>query len=82
MGVPWSRVLGLQWLEVPREGVMDADHCELLTIGDLSRRTGLAVRTIRYWSPGCRLDSPQSAPYGQTQTNQNTAADSADDFLP
>jgi DNA-binding transcriptional MerR regulator len=29
---------------------MDDDGSPLLTIGQLSRRTGLAVRTIRYWS--------------------------------
>jgi DNA-binding transcriptional MerR regulator len=29
---------------------MTDDGCTLLTIGQLARRTGLSVRTIRYWS--------------------------------
>ncbi len=37
-----------------------SDHPDLFTIGELARRTGLAVRTIRFWSdrgivtPVCR----------------------------
>ncbi|MFD5317180.1 MerR family transcriptional regulator [Streptomyces sp. NPDC127098] len=29
-----------------------SDHSELFTIGELARRTGLSVRTIRFWSDG------------------------------
>lgn len=42
---------------------MDAvtDHTELFTIGELARRTGLPVRTIRFWS-----DSGLVAPAGRS----------------
>ncbi|MFG3496779.1 MerR family transcriptional regulator [Streptomyces sp. NPDC047886] len=38
-----------------------SDHTELLTIGDLARRTGLPVRTIRFWS-----DNGVVAPTGRS----------------
>ncbi|MFE0136620.1 MerR family transcriptional regulator [Streptomyces sp. NPDC059037] len=38
-----------------------SDHTELLTIGELARRTGLSVRTIRFWS-----DSGVVVPTGRT----------------
>ena len=38
-----------------------SDHIELLTIGQLARRTGLSVRTIRFWS-----DSGVVAPTGRS----------------
>ncbi|MEV0374990.1 MerR family transcriptional regulator [Streptomyces sp. NPDC050636] len=38
-----------------------SDHTELLTIGGLARRTGLSVRTIRFWS-----DSGVVAPTGRS----------------
>ncbi|QHC23870.1 helix-turn-helix domain-containing protein [Streptomyces sp. GS7] len=38
-----------------------SDHIEMLTIGDLARRTGVSVRTIRFWS-----DIGILAPAGRT----------------
>ena len=42
--------MNLQLVEVAHFCVMDDDGSVRLTIGQLASRTGLAVRTIRYWS--------------------------------